>query len=39
LANKQKKIFLAVKKRFDNQLTEEIKLQKEFCKVAKKNNR
>lgn len=37
LPNKQKKIFLAVKKRFDNMLKEEIKLQKDFFEIAKKS--
>lgn len=37
LPNKEKKIFLAVKKRFDNNLKDEIHLQKSFYDVAKKS--
>ncbi len=37
LPNKEKKIFLAIKKRFDNNLSEEIELQKSFWEITKKS--
>ncbi|MCX6824341.1 MAG: hypothetical protein NT085_04395 [candidate division SR1 bacterium] len=37
LSNKEKKIFLAVKRRFDDKIKEEMKMQNDFYDVAKKS--